>query len=636
MLQSILGILAAFWWVVPILLAALFWRSVIRIFGIVMIPEDQLAIVIKKFRLFGANIALPDGHIIALLGEAGIQADTLPPGLHLWYWPWQFGIKMIPFTTIPEGHVGVVEARDGKQIKAGRVFADRIECDAYQNARAFLEGAGQRGPQLEIIRPGTYRINREVFDVRVAEATQVSEDRVGLVTTNDGAPLPSGEIAGAEVPGHHMFQDGQAFIDNGGFKGRQAQVLLAGTFYLNPDFVTIEQVGMTSVPISSVGVVVSFVGTAPTKAERVEGAVNHANIVRKGERGVWDEPLDPGKYAINPYITKIELVPTNNIVLNWAEAKSEAHNLDSNLSTITVRSGDGFNFNMDVSQIIHISPDDASQVIARFGNMQNLVTQVLEPLIGNYFRNSAQSADIIAFLQSRAEQQEKAKKTIIEALKGYAVQAVDTLIGDISPPEELMKTLTDRKVADQRALTYATQQAAEVARQNLEEATAMADTRAKVVDASRRVEVAELDAKATVKAAEGEAQAKTINADADARVLTVVGDATASKTLAIGNAEATVQKAKVESIGQEGYARIMVGQAFAQAGIALVPQILVSGGEGGQSGGMVEAFIGNMMALDRQRGVAPAPAAASSAAVETPAAGAESAPDAPQRAPEAD
>ncbi len=49
------------------------------------------------------------------------------------------------------------------------------------------------------------------------------------------------------------------------------------------------------------------------------------------------EPLGPGKYPLNKYTMKMELVPTTNLVLNWANARSEAHALDKNLSTITVR-----------------------------------------------------------------------------------------------------------------------------------------------------------------------------------------------------------------------------------------------------------------------------------------------------------
>ena len=107
---------------------------------------------------------------------------------------------------------------------------------------------------------------------------------------------------------------------------------------------------------------------------------------------MWVEPLDPGKYPINPYTHKVSNVPTANVVLNWATGKTEAHKLDANLSTITVRSADGFKFNLDVSQIIHIPRNDAPKVIARFGDMSALVTQVLEPTIGNYFRNAAQGS----------------------------------------------------------------------------------------------------------------------------------------------------------------------------------------------------------------------------------------------------
>jgi len=49
--------------------------------GFVLIRERQVGIVIKRF----ANKSLPPGHLLALDGEAGYQADTLAPGLHSGY-----------------------------------------------------------------------------------------------------------------------------------------------------------------------------------------------------------------------------------------------------------------------------------------------------------------------------------------------------------------------------------------------------------------------------------------------------------------------------------------------------------------------------------------------------------------------
>ena len=148
--------------------------------------------------------------------------------------------------------------------------------------------------------------------------------------------------------------------------------------------------------------------------------------------------------------------------------------------------------------------------------MSNLVTQVLEPTIGNYFRNSAQQSDVIDFLKGRAQRQAEAGEHIRQALDKYNVQAVDTLIGDIHPPEALMKTLTDREVAERSKVTFAIQQQAEEQRQEFQRAKCEADTRSQIVAASRAAEVAKLNADAAVNAARGEADAKKIIAEGQA------------------------------------------------------------------------------------------------------------------------
>ena len=614
-MPSTLASLLTYWWIIPVLVFFVAYRITFRLFGIVVVRQDAVGIVNKKWKLFGADKSLPDGRLVALKGEAGIQADTLAPGIKFGYWPWQYEVQLRPFITIEEGSIGIVEARDGIPLSAGRVLARHVECDSFQNARAFLEHRGERGPQLTIIPPGTYRINTALFTVVPEAVTEIEDNMVGIVTTREGQPLRTGEIAGKEVAGHNAFQDGQTFVDSGGFKGLQEQVILAGRYFINPRFATVEIKEMTTVPIANVGVVISYVGEAGVD---VTGeSFKHGNLVKRGQKGVWVEPLDPGKYPINPYTLKVEIVPTANVVLNWATGKTESHNLDKNLSTITVRSSDGFTFNLDVSQIIHIPRTDAPKVIARFGNMINLVTQVLEPTIGNYFRNAAQGSDVIDFLIGRQQRQTDAKDRIGAALQEYNVGAVDTLIGDITPPADLMKTLTDRKLAEQQKITYDTERMAEDTRKELQQSRALADTQARVVDAERSVTIAEFAAQASVKKAEGDlraktlnaegdakartlnaegdARAKTLNAEADATVLRMVGDAQALQTLAVGNAEAEVIQKKTEAVGQANYAMIEIGRALAANKIKLVPDILVGNGAGGASGSIVDVLLANLV-----------------------------------------
>ena len=294
----------------------------------------------------------------------------------------------------------------------------------------------------------------------------------------------------------------------------------------------------------------------------------------------------------------MEIVPTANVVLNWATGKTEAHNLDKNLSTITVRSSDGFTFNLDVSQIIHIPRSEAPKVIARFGSMVNLVTQVLEPTIGNYFRNAAQGSDVIDFLRTRRERQDDARKQISSALTDYNVVAVDTLIGDITPPEALMTTLTDRKLAEQEKVTYDTQRLAEETRKELQQATAMADTQASVVAAERQVQIQEFQASAAVKTAEGQAASRKLVADGEAYATRATGNADAEKTKAVGTAEADVIKLKIASMDSGNYAGIEISKALASSGFKLVPDVVVSGNGGnGADGGnsLVSVLLANLI-----------------------------------------
>ncbi|MDE3200866.1 MAG: flotillin family protein [Acidobacteriota bacterium] len=615
--STFVALAAKYGWLVAILAIIVFHKAVLRIFfGTVIIAKDEIGVVNKKWVLIGRNRTLPDGAIIALNGEAGIQADTLAPGIHFGLWVWQYAVTRVGFTNIDKGHIGIVEARDGRALSAGRVLAKTVDCNSFQDARAFLQKGGERGPQISIIPPGTYRINTALFSVAAAEVMEIPDNMVGVVTTKDGRPLVTGEIAGKEVPGHNLYQDAEAFIANGGSKGLQEQVILAGRYFINPRFATVEMKPMTEVPIATVGVVIAFVGK---EGKDLTGdSFKHGNLVSRGEKGVWFEPLDPGKYPINPFTHKVEVVPTANIVLNWATGKTEAHKLDEKLSTITVRSSDGFTFNLDVSQIIHVPRNDAPKVIARFGTMANLVTQVLEPTIGNYFRNAAQTSDVIEFLKKRSERQSEAKVAIGQALTEYNVNAIDTLIGDITPPEALMKTLTDRKIAEQEQVTYKTQQLAEETRKDLQQAKAMADTQARVVDAERSVSIADFAAQAQVKqatgagqsktinaeadarvrtiSAEAEARAKTINADADAKVVITVGNADAEKARAVGTAEADVIQMKIASMESGNYALVQVVQALAENKVQLVPQIVAGGGGGGTQGStLVDVLIANLL-----------------------------------------
>ncbi len=588
----------------------------------VIVPENKIGLVTKKFVLFGEFKELPDGRIIATKGEAGFQARTLAPGLYWWMWPWQYGVEMTDFMVVPEGNIGLILANDGAELPTGNILARKVECDNFQDTDKFLSTGGQKGRQTSILTPGTYRINKYAFTVHIVEMTHIGENKVGIVTALDGDPIPPGQIAGKYVDNHNNFQDFDRFLNNGGNRGLQPQVILAGSYYINPWAVQIEETYMTDVPIGHVGVVISYIGE--DGKDLTGDSFKHGNIVTKGFRGVWMEPMGPGKYPVNKYTMRVELVPTTNLVLNWANARSESHELDKNLSTITVRSKDGFPFNLDVAQIIHIPANEAPKVIARFGSMNNLVSQVLEPTIGNYFRNSAQDSDVISFLTTRKERQEAAKNHIKVVLDEYNVNAVDTLIGDIVPPEALMKTLTDRKIAQEEEKTYETQRMAQEKRQGMERETALAEMQKEIVSAQQSVVISQKQAEASVKKSEGDAasvklqvgaeaeatkmraaaeaeatrakaaaqaEATKLTADAEAERIAKTGNAEAEKILAIGKSTAESYQLQVSAMGEENFTRYKITEEIGNGKIKIIPDVII-GGQGSGTDGSISGLLG--------------------------------------------
>ncbi len=609
--------------IVVLLLGAVFYRAVFRLFGIVIIPEDRIGLVTKKFVLFGEHKQLPEGRFIATRGEAGFQAQTLAPGIYFWYWFWQFDITMQPFYVIPNGKIGLLLAKDGIELETGRVLARKVDCDSFQNAEMFMNNGGRKGRQTGVLTAGTFRINTFLFEVTITDMTHIHDNQVGIITTMDGESIEPGQIAGKQVEGHTNFQDADAFLSAGGNKGLQQQVILAGSYNLNPWFVKVEEVKMTEIPIGHVGVIISYVGEDGKDLSGAE--FKHGNIVEKGKKGVWAEPIGPGKYPLNPFTLRAEVVPTTNLVLNWASARSESHQLDKNLSTITVRSKDGFPFNLDVSQIIHIPATEAPKVIARFGNMNNLVSQVLEPTIGNYFRNSAQDSDVISFLGTRKERQSAAREHIGTVLEQYNVHGVDTLIGDIVPPESLMKTLTDRKLAEEQKVTYETQKKAQETRQALEKETAIAEIQKEIVKADQGVQIAKRIADATVEKATGDANSVRLQsnaesdrikilasadaertkliasaqseqvklmADAEAEKISKTGAAEAEKILAIGKSNAEAYQLSVTAMGGNNFTQLKITEAIGNSKIKVIPDVLIAGGNGDSANGPINGLLG--------------------------------------------
>ena len=123
-----------------------------------------------------------------------------------------------------------------------------------------------------------------------------------------------------------------------------------------------------------------------------------------------------------------------------------------------------------------------------------------------------------------------------KAVEAHDVECIDTLIGDIVPPAELMKTQTDRKIAQELERTYEVQREAQVQRQALERETAVANMQNEVVRSEQTVRISQQTALSAAEVARGEANATRLRAEGQAASVRLNGEAEATARV---EAEAT-------------------------------------------------------------------------------------------------
>ena len=513
-------------------------------------------------------------------GQQGVQRPVLPPGAILPLHPVAFLV-----------------------LSQSRSFG--LPVNAEYRARF--------GPALFGLEPAELAL-RVIAPLRIqasgAEGTRLDEapkersriiDIVGIVETLEGEPLPSGDIAcrmgrfddvrqmeaagrsdaeiadvliGNQNERHNNYQDYQKFLDSGGRIGLQHDPLLYGSYALNPYLVRVQTVPMLVVRQGEVAVIKAAVGQPSEDTSGDE--FKFGSIVRPGHRGIWEEPLRTGKYAINPRIYQAEMVPTAILTLNWAEAASQAHNLDKHLKQIVAKSKEGFIFSMDLQVQIHVSDKLAPKVISMVGTMQNLVNEVLQAVVGNYFRDTLQGMAAVQFIENRAAVQTQAQNYIADQIRRYNVETRGVYIQDVVLPEEIVRVLTQREIANQEKATFLAQREAQLTRIDMEKQAGLAD---------RQRDLAGSEVDITIK--QNRARARKAEAEGEATYIEQTGRARGAEIEAVGLARAKGFEAQAQALGAEATATVNVVSELVKSQSRFVPDILVTGGGDAASAGIM-------------------------------------------------
>ncbi|HMV51424.1 MAG TPA: SPFH domain-containing protein [Blastocatellia bacterium] len=572
-------------------------------------------------------------------GVKGIQMRSLPPGL----WPihpYLFRVSITKATTIPQGKVGIVNAADGASLDQGRLIGRSVEGHSnFQNAEQFIAANGQKGPQVDILTPGTYRIlcnsisledntvKPGLFSIQLADAAVINENQVGLVEALDGSPLNPRDYVALPVEGHGNFQNGNEFIKRGGQRGPQKDLLLPGTYYINPMLFKVIHDTAKEVKPGEVAVIVSNTGKDPgeeirramaekirAKLEREEkeqlaAAAAHldqldgkngddlleiqqelklsdpadnrldqgaheAYVVPDGFRGIQETVVGPGRYYVNTLAVTPVVIPTTNQTVEWT-----AEQIKGSFDPFEVISKDGFTMQLEVRVVFRVKPEDAPFMVAKIGSIDRLIQNVMHPLIDSIFRNQASESSAMAYLQNRHEEQERAEARVRAHLLKYHVDVVNVLICHIRLPEELMKTQTEKVLAEQRQTMFNAQREAEVNRIELEKTKAHADNQKSLMEATVGVEIS--SRRAEQRRSEGEGEAHYI---------LQTGKAEAEKVRLMGEAQGVAYKEQVNALGPQGVALVETLKVIGEKGVRITPDVLASGG-GGEGGGNLGTLL---------------------------------------------
>ncbi|GGO68461.1 SPFH domain-containing protein [Nonomuraea cavernae] len=392
------------WYLAAAVLAVL----LVLLRGMHRIPPDRVGVVYRRFGRSSAE----DRASVKVAGSPGAQAALLRSGQAYFLLPGLYRVRERPQISVPAGTVGVVVAKAGAPAPLLEPLARFTECDDFQDGRAFLLDGGQMGRQPAVLPGGArYAVNPELFDVWTSEADDA-------------------ELAGLGL--------------------------------------TRESLREVEVPVGSVGVVVTFAGQEPVDGQEGpalgEPVPGHRNfqlpwrfLEEGGRRGVQAEVLRPGSYRINPWFATVVLVPTRILIVEWRDrgpgGPPDLHDLVFGSLRFNV---EGHWLRAGLTQTVSIRPETAPHLVQSFGylraeagtppepvtaTVRRFAERVLGSVVAGYLQSAAAEYGALELLASTQEIRTELAARIRSALSAWGVDAIDTTLTEFEAEDpELERT----------------------------------------------------------------------------------------------------------------------------------------------------------------------------------------------------
>lgn len=310
----------------------------------------------------------------------------------------------------------------------------------------------------QMVGPGRQFFNPFWWERTLVKDTVVKPGEVAIVTSKLGDELPAGQY----------LVDGD--LGAAKYRGILRKVLAPGVYRINDYAFDVKIVELERIQS---GNQIKNAGWVQIRPGYVGVVTNLAdNPATKAKTGIQENVLPPGIYPINPREQEVDIVQIGfrekSIVSNLRtdaqgqvilDASGEPTIADDD-SGISFPSNDGFNIHMDFTAIWGILPEQAPEVIRKFGNVEAVETKVVVPQIESICRNMGSTLGAVDLLvgESRQKFQTETTDSFHNVLKEKGLTLLYGLVRHIYIPQEVRVPIQQAFLADELRLTLEQQQ----------------------------------------------------------------------------------------------------------------------------------------------------------------------------------
>ncbi len=417
-------------------------------------------------RIYGYK-ELPPGRIIALDGQKGPQAAILGPGFH--FIPLVqvlFKVEEFPIVKVPEGSYGEIVAVDGVPMPEGMFIAPQIpdkDVAEMLQAETFLRRGGHRGPQETVLKPGEYRLNRYLFNVRVGKdtlATMIPAGHVGVIKSNVFKP---GTQCVEEVKAADAIEGALSVpLVPIGCIGIWREPILPGAYYLNRKAYDVTLVDTR---------VKTWEYKGGYTKRIIDLAVDQQGNIRQTERSEV-QPV-PKEAADRAVFVKVE----------------------------------GWDIPQELRVLVQVNPKNAPIVVGAVGGLNEIEDSILSPAIRSIVRNVAGSeievpdakspggrlkrqTRVLDLIENREALEQAIEVAVKREGRKAGVEIQEIRLGEPAIPPELLVSRLREQLAEQLMRAYERETTAQSKRIETEQARATANEQPRLVESQIAVQVA--------------------------------------------------------------------------------------------------------------------------------------------------